>query len=67
MLVPFNLVFHSPRIVYLDDVGEVLPSDVVVSLDENLSQPTLTDRVVLGIELVKAVKSVPILEFRMTS
>lgn len=46
---------------YLDDVGKVLPLDVVVRLDEDFTQNGLTDGVVLGIELVESVEGVTVL------
>lgn len=46
---------------YLDDVSEVLPRNLVVRLDEDLSEDRFPNRVVLGIELVKAVEGVPVL------
>ena len=46
---------------HLDDHGEVLSAHVVVSFDEDLAQSTLADRIVLGVELVEAVKRVPVL------
>lgn len=51
---------HSGR--NLDDVAEVSPLNVVVSFDEDLSQDGLADGVVFGVELVKAMKSVSILQ-----
>ena len=47
---------------HLDDVGKVFPLDMVVSLDEDLPQDGLTDGVVLGVELIKAVECVPVLK-----
>ena len=41
-------------------MGEVLPVHVVVRLQEHLPQPRLTDRVVLGVELVKPVEMLQI-------
>ena len=46
---------------HLHDLSEVFSLNVVVCLDEDLSQPTLADRVVLGIELVKPVECVAVL------
>ena len=45
-----------------DDHGEVFSAHVVVGLDENFTQTTLSDRIVLGVELVEPVKSVAILQ-----
>lgn len=46
---------------YLDDVCKVFPLNVVVGLDEDLSEDGLADGVVLGVELVEAVESVAVL------
>ena len=46
----------------LDDFREVQSFDVVVGLEENLAQTTFAHRVVLGVELIEAVKRVAILE-----
>ena len=46
----------------LDDFREVQSFDVVVGLEENLPQTTFAHRVVLGVELIEAVKRVAILE-----
>lgn len=46
---------------HLDDVAKVFPLDVVVSFDEDLSQDGLTDGIVFGIELIKAMESVSVL------
>lgn len=46
---------------YLDNPSEVFPVHVVVSLEEHLAQPALADRVVLGVEFVKAVERVAVL------
>ena len=37
-------------------------ADVVVRFHENLSQPRLSNGVVLGVELVESMESVPVLE-----
>lgn len=42
-------------------MGKVLSINVVISLDENLSKAALSNRIVLCIELVKSVESVPVL------
>ena len=47
--------------MYLDDVGEVASLHVVVCLEEHLAKAALTDRVVLGVELVEPVERVAIL------
>lgn len=47
---------------HLNDVSEVFPFDVVVCFDENLSQDGLAYGIVFGVELVKAVKGVAVLE-----
>ena len=46
---------------YLDDVSKVLPRNPVVGLDEDLSEDRLPNRVIFGIELVKAMEGVPVL------
>lgn len=46
---------------YLNDVGKVLPLDVVVCLDEDFTQNGLADGVVLCIELVESVEGVTVL------
>ena len=51
---------------HLDDVGKVFPLDVVVRLDEDLPQDRLSDGVVLGVELVKAVERVSVLRGEKT-
>lgn len=53
-------VFKSPN-KHLDNVTEVFPLNVVVCFDEDLSQDRFPNRIVFGIELVKAVKSVAVL------
>ena len=45
----------------LHDVRKVLAADVVVRLDKDLTQPTLPDGIVLGVELVEPVEGVAIL------
>ena len=47
---------------HLNNVAKVFPLNVVVCFDEDLSQDGLADGVVFGIELVKAVKSVTVLQ-----
>lgn len=46
---------------HLDDVRKVFSFDVVVRLDEDLSEDGLSYWVVLGVELVKAVERVAVL------
>lgn len=46
----------------LDNASEVCPVHIVVSLQEHLPQTTLSDGVVLRIELVEALESVPVLK-----
>jgi hypothetical protein len=46
---------------YLDELSEEPSADVVVCLEEDLSEARLADRVVLGVELVEPVERVPIL------
>lgn len=53
-------MLHYDRL-YLDDVSEVFPVDVVVGLDEDLSEDGLSDGVVFGVEFVEAVEGVPVL------
>lgn len=55
-------VLEVDQVSHLDDVAEVLPFDVVVGLDEDLSQDGLPDGVVFGVELVEAVESVAVLK-----
>lgn len=43
-------------------MSKVFPFDVVVCFDENLSQDGLAYGIVFGVELVKAVKGVAVLE-----
>lgn len=45
---------------YLDNPGEVFAVEIIIRLEEHLAQPALTNGVVLGVELVKAVESVSI-------
>jgi len=47
---------------YLDYFSKVQSPHVVVSLDEYLTQATLPDWVVLGVELIKTMKCVTILK-----
>ena len=47
---------------HLNNVTEVFSLDVVVCFDEDLSQDGLTNRIVFGVELVKAMKSVAVLQ-----
>lgn len=47
---------------YLDDVSKVLPRNLVVGFDEDLAEDRLPDRVVFGIEFIKSVKGIPVLE-----
>lgn len=49
---------------HLDDVGKVFPFDVVVSLDEDLSEDGFSNGVVFGVELVKPMEGVTILNSR---
>lgn len=51
---------RSPE--HLNDVSKVFPFDVVVRFDEDLSQDGLAYGIVFGVELVKAVKGVAVLE-----
>ncbi len=53
-------MLHYGRL-YLDDVSEVFPVDVVVGLDVDLSEDGLSDGVVFGVEFVEAVEGVPVL------
>lgn len=46
---------------HLDYMCKVFSFNVVVSLDENLSEDGFSDGVVLGIELVKAMECVSVL------
>ena len=46
---------------YLDKFSKEPSVDVVVSLEENLPEPGLSDGVVLGIELVEPVEGITIL------
>lgn len=46
---------------HLDYVSEVFPFNVVVSLDEDLSENGLSDRVVFRVELVKPMECVTVL------
>ena len=48
----------------VDQLPKELAPDVVVRLHENLTQPRLTDRVVLGIELVETMEGVAVLKAR---
>ena len=48
-------------LLYLNDVGKVLPLNVVVGLNEDFTQDGLSDGVVFGVELVKAVEGVTVL------
>ena len=48
--------------MHLQNFSKVSALHVVVCLDENLPQSTLPDRIVLGVELVKPVEGVAILE-----
>lgn len=43
-------------------MSKVLPFDVVICFDEDLSQSAFSYRVVLGVELVKSMKGVPVLQ-----
>jgi len=45
----------------LDDHGEILATHVVVGLDENLPQTTLSDRIIFRVELVEPMERVAIL------
>ena len=47
--------------IYLDDFGEIFAAHVVVRFEEDFPESTLTDRVVLGVELVESVERVAIL------
>ena len=47
---------------YPDELSKVFSADVVVRLDEDLSELALPDGVVLGVELVEAVECVAILQ-----
>ena len=44
----------------LDDPGKVSSTNIVVCLHEHFPQSRLSDRVVLGVELVKPVECVPV-------
>lgn len=46
---------------YLDELAKEPAADVVVRLEEDLPEPGLADRVVLGVELVEPVEGVAIL------
>lgn len=50
---------------HLNYVTKVFPLDVVVCFDEDLSQDGLADGIVFGIELVKAMKSVTVLQEKL--
>lgn len=47
---------------YFNHMSKVLPFDVVICFDEDLSQSAFSYRVVLGVELVKSMKGVPVLQ-----
>lgn len=47
---------------HLNNVTKVFPLNVVVCLDEDFSQNGLTNGIVFGIELVKAMESVSVLQ-----
>ena len=47
---------------HLNDVTKVFALNVVVCFDEDLSQNRLADGIVLGIELVKPMESVAVLQ-----
>ena len=59
---PKNGFHKSVLFIYLDEFPEEPPSDVVVGLHEDLPEPGLPDRVVLGVELVETVEGVAILD-----
>ena len=46
---------------YVYKLSKVFTTNVVISLDEDFSQFTFTDGVVLGVELVEAMESIAIL------
>lgn len=47
---------------HLNNVTKVFPLNVVVCFDEDLSQDGLANGIVFGVELVKAMKSVAVLQ-----
>ena len=47
---------------YFHNVRKIFALSVVVCFDKDFTQPTLSYRVVLSIELVKSVESVPVLK-----
>lgn len=49
---------------YLDYVPEVFPLNMVVSLDKDFSEDGLSNGVVFGVEFIKAVKCVSVLQER---
>lgn len=52
----------SVQKTYFNHMSKVLPFDVVICFDEDLSQSAFSYRVVLGVELVKSMKGVPVLQ-----
>ena len=50
------------KITYLDDMGKIFSSDIVVCLDKYFSQSTLPYWIVFGIKLIKSVKCITILK-----
>ena len=60
-----NALLTQPAVrcwTHFDDVGEVLSAHEIVGLNEDLAQPTLSHRVVLGVELVEPMKRVAVLQ-----
>ena len=51
---------------HLYDVTEIFPLHMIVRFYEDLSQDGLADRVVLGVEFVKTMESVPVLKRKKT-
>lgn len=49
---------------YLDYMPKVFPLNMVVSLDKDFSEDGLSNGVVLGVEFIKAVKCVTVLQER---
>lgn len=54
-------ILHIHRETNLQQLSEVFAADVIVSLEVDLTQVTGAHRIVLGVELVKAMECVPIL------
>lgn len=52
----------QPSLQYLNDLCKVFAIEIIICLQEHLTQSRLSDWIIFGIELVETMESIPILQ-----